>query len=71
MLKISKVKRNSLAKALGLEVGDELVAFNGTPCQDELDVAFYTETDGFMLTVKNHRTGEETQLQVEKEEGEE
>jgi putative radical SAM enzyme (TIGR03279 family) len=70
MLKIKKVKRNSLAKSLGLEVGDEIVAFNGEPCQDELDVAYYSATDGFLLTVKNHRTGEETQVQVEKEEGE-
>jgi len=71
MLKITKVKRNSLASELGLEVGDEIVAFDSYPCQDELDVAYYTETDGFLLTVKNHRTGEEEQVEVEKEEGEE
>ena len=28
MLKITKVKRNSIAKALGLEVGDEIIAFD-------------------------------------------
>ena len=70
MLKITKVQRNSLAKSLGLEVGDEILAFNGEPCQDELDVAYFTETSEFLLTVKNYRTGEETQIKVEKEEGE-
>lgn len=71
MLKITKVKRNSIAKELGLEVGDELVAFDGLPCEDELDYLYYTETDGFSLTVRDHRSGEETTVEVEKEEGEE
>ena len=71
MLKIAKVKRGSLAKSLGLEVGDELIAFDGLACEDELDYVYYTETERFTLTVRDHRTGEETTLAVEKEEGEE
>ena len=70
MLKITKVKRNSLASELGLEAGDEITAFDGLPCEDELDYLYYEETDGFLMTVKDHRTGEETEVQVEKEEGE-
>ena len=47
MLKITKVKRKSIAKELGLEVGDEIVAFDHHPCEDELDYLYYCETDGF------------------------
>lgn len=71
MLKITKVKRNSIAKEIGLEVGDEIVAFNGYPCVDELDYLYYCETDGFMMTVRDKRSGGETVVEVEKEEGEE
>lgn len=71
MLKITKVKRNSIAKDLGLEVGDEILAFDGIPCEDELDLLYFTETDGFSMTVKDHRLGQETTVEVEKEEGEE
>lgn len=70
MLKISKVKRNSIAKELGLEAGDQIIAFNGLPCEDELDYLYYIETDGFSMVVKDHRTGSETTVEVEKEEGE-
>lgn len=71
MLKITKVKRKSLAKALGLEVGDEILAFDNLPCEDELDLLYYTETDGFTMTVKDSRTGQTTDVEVEKDEGEE
>lgn len=71
MLKITKVKRNSIAKELGLEVGDEIVAFDGFACEDELDYLYYLETDGFTMTVKDHRAGEEVTVEIEKEEGEE
>ena len=70
MLKIAKVKRNSIAKDLGLEVGDEILSFDGLPCEDELDYLYYLETDGFSMAVKDHRTGTETTIEVEKEEGE-
>lgn len=71
MLKITKVKRNSIAKEIGLEVGDEIVAFNGYSCVDELDYLYYCETDGFTMTVRDKRSGEETTVEVEKDEGEE
>ena len=71
MLKITKVKRNSIAKELGLEVGDEILSFDGLPCEDELDLLYYTETDGFTLCVRDSRTGEIAEIEVEKEEGEE
>ena len=66
MLKITKVKRNSIAKELGLEVGDEIIAFDGLPCEDELDYLYYVETDGFTMTVKDHRALEEVTVEIEK-----
>ena len=70
MLKITKVKRNSIAKELGLEVGDEIVAFDGFACEDELDYLYYCETDGFTMTVRDKRGKGETTVEVEKDEGE-
>ena len=70
MLKITKVKRNSIAKSLGLEVGDEIVAFDGYACEDELDYLYYCETDGFSMTVRDKRGNGEMTVQVEKDEGE-
>ena len=70
MLKITKVKRNSIGKALGLEVGDEIIAFDGFACEDELDYLYYCETDGFTLTVRDKRGKNEITVKVEKEEGE-
>ena len=69
MLKIVKVQKNSVAKSLGLEVGDCIVAFDGHPCEDELDYLYYCELPRFTITVKDRRSGNETELLVEKEEG--
>ena len=70
MLKITKVKRNSIAKELGLEVGDEIIAFDGFACEDELDYLYYCETSGFTMTVRDKRGNGETVVTVEKDEGE-
>ena len=70
MLKITKVKRNSIGKELGLEVGDEIVAFDGYPCEDELDYLYYCETESFSLTVRDKRSGTEQTVEIEKDEGE-
>lgn len=70
MLKITKVKRNSVAKDLGLEVGDEIVAFDGYPCEDELDYLYYADKENFTITVRDGRTGEEVVAEVEKDEDE-
>ena len=70
MLKITKVKRNSIAKELGLEVGDEIIAFDGYPCEDELDYLYYVETESFTMTVRDKRGTGEAVVEIEKEEGE-
>ena len=71
MLKITKVKRNSIAKDLGLEVGDEIIAFDGFACEDELDFLYYAGKPSFTMTVRDSRGGEEVTLEVEKDEEEE
>ncbi len=71
MLKITKVKRNSIAKSLGLEVGDEIVAFDGYPCEDELDYLYYCDLPHFTMTVRDKKGRGEGAVTVEKEEGEE
>ena len=68
MLKITKVKKKSIAASLGLEAGDSITAFDGNPCVDELDYLYYVEKSSFMMTVKDFRTGEEKSLSVEKAE---
>lgn len=70
MLKITKVKRKSLAKDLGLEVGDEILAFDGFACEDELDYLYYADKERFTLTVRDGRSGVETAVEVDKEAGE-
>ena len=70
MLKITKVKRNSLAKELGLEKGDKIVSFDALPCEDELDIVYFTEQEKFSMVVQNKRTGEEHTVEVEKQAGE-
>ena len=67
MLKITKVKRGSVAQSLGLERGDEILAFDGLPCEDELDYLYYQESSTFTMRVRDSRSGEERELTVEKE----
>ncbi len=70
MLKITKVKRNSIAAALGLEKGDEILAFDGYPCEDELDYLYYCDCEKFTVTVRDKRGKGERVVEVEKDEGE-
>ncbi len=70
MLKITKVKRNSVAKRLGLEVGDEIIAFDGFACEDELDYLYYCDQSRFTMTVKDKKGKGEFTVAVDKEEGE-
>ncbi|MBO4939695.1 MAG: DUF512 domain-containing protein [Clostridia bacterium] len=70
MLKITKVHKNGIGRELGLEAGDTIVAFDGHPCEDELDYLYYCETDGFEMTVRDQRGQGEITVEIEKEEGE-
>ena len=70
MLKITKVQRDSLGKLLGLEVGDEIIAFDGFACEDELDYLYYCEASQFTMTVRDKRRNRDATITVRKEEGE-
>lgn len=70
MLKITKVKFNSVGAELGLERGDEIVAFDGHPCEDELDYLYYNAKEEFEMAVKDHKTGEVVTVEIEKDEDE-
>ena len=69
-MRIAKVARRSLARDLGFEKGDEVLAFDGYPCESELDYQYYAGKTNFTVTVKNIRTGETQDVAVEKEEDE-
>lgn len=70
MLKIAKVDKQGLGRALGLEKGDEILAFDGIPCVDELDYVYLLPATSFTMTVRD-KLGERTEtLRVDKEEDE-
>lgn len=71
MLKVTKVKKNSIAYELGIEAGDEILAFDTFACEDELDYLYYSSLSNFSMTVKDHRSGEKSEIRVEKDEDEE
>ncbi|MCH5159837.1 MAG: DUF512 domain-containing protein [Clostridiales bacterium] len=52
MLKISSVDKNSIAKRIGLKRDDEIVAFNGEPAKDMLDVAYFDSQSSFTVSVR-------------------
>lgn len=65
MLKICKLDKNSIAKKIGLKKDDIVVAFNGEPARDMLDVAYYDSQSDFSLTVD--RNSKQLTFDVSKE----
>ncbi len=59
---ISAVHPNSLAARLGLQPGDELLAINGRPVRDIIDVQFYGARE--RLTLHIRRGGQEQTLRA-------
>ncbi len=70
MLTVKKVGKKSIAADLGIEVGDSITAFDGYPCVDALDYACFVAAERCTIRVKDSRMGTETDVLVEKEEGE-
>ncbi len=70
MLKVTKVKRGSAAKNAGIEKGDLLLAFDGYPVEDELDVLYVDTLPRFNAIVRDKRSGVERTVEIEKEEDE-
>ncbi len=54
-----------------MEVGDSIVAFDGYPCEDELDYLYYCGLNSFTMTVRDRQGKGEITVEVEKEEDEE
>lgn len=54
MIKITSLEKNSIARHLGLKRDDVVVAFDGKPCLDMLDVAYYDSQAEFSVTVVRH-----------------
>ena len=52
MLKIRSLDKNSAAQRLGLKKDDVIVAFNGQPASDMLDVAYFDSQSDFSVTVE-------------------
>jgi len=64
-MKIIKIKENSLAKEIGLSVGDRLLKINGTPVIDHLDYEFRIADEN--LTLDFEINGRQNQFIVEKD----
>ncbi|MFQ3534883.1 MAG: DUF512 domain-containing protein [Aggregatilineales bacterium] len=61
---VKAVQPNSAAAALGVQPGDELLAVNGKPCQDVIDVQYYSAEEWLELRIR--RAGREMLLAGER-----
>ena len=69
MAKITAIDKGSIGEELGLEVGDELIGFNGEKIVDILDYVYYDSQEFFTLNLKA-KQGERVDIEIEKEENE-
>jgi putative radical SAM enzyme (TIGR03279 family) len=67
MIKVISVYPDTLASALGLEVGTELISVNGRKLEDFLDWEFLTADDEFLLHIRQPN-GEEIEFDIERPE---
>ncbi len=69
MAKITAIDKGSIGEELGLEVGDELIGFNGEKIVDILDYVYYDSQEFFTLNIKA-KQGEVVDIEIEKDESE-
>lgn len=69
MAKITAIDKGSIGEELGLEVGDELIGFNGEKIVDILDYVYYDSQEFFTLNIKA-KQGETVDIEIEKDESE-
>lgn len=69
MAKIIAVQKGGIGEEIGLEIGDELLGFNGEQIVDVLDYAFYDSQEEFTLNLRT-KQGEKVDMDIEKEEDE-
>ena len=69
MAKIIAVQKGGIGEELGMEIGDELLGFNGEQIVDVLDYAFYDSQEEFTLNLRTKQC-EKVDIDIEKEEDE-
>ncbi|HEV7857141.1 MAG TPA: DUF512 domain-containing protein [Pyrinomonadaceae bacterium] len=69
-VEITEVTPASLAAELELEAGDRIIKINGRPVRDYLDFRFQTGGETELVLEVRKRNGEEWELDIEREEGE-
>ena len=66
MAKITAIEDNSIGKEIGLEVGDELLGFDGYPIVDILDYLYYDDQEEFVMNIKS-KQGDIVDVEIEKD----
>jgi putative radical SAM enzyme (TIGR03279 family) len=69
-VEITEVAPASLASELELEAGDRIIKINGRPVRDYLDFRFQTGGETELVIEVRKRSGEEWELDIERDEGE-
>ena len=69
MVKVSRIDQNSIADALGIQAGTELLAVNGRPLADFLDWEFLTADEELAIEARQP-DGEEVVYELERLDGE-
>ena len=65
MAKIVEIDDNSILLELGVEVGDEILGFNGEPMEDILDYDYYDGQNEFTINMLS-KQGDKVDLEIEK-----
>lgn len=66
MAKVIAVDKGGIAQEMGVEVGDELLGFDGMPIVDILDYLYYDAQESFVMNMRAKQGGE-VDLEIEKE----
>ncbi|MEG1394574.1 MAG: DUF512 domain-containing protein [Clostridia bacterium] len=69
MAKVVAIEKNSVAEELGIEVGDELLGFDGQPIVDILDYLYYDGQENFVMNMRA-KQGDIVDMDIEKYENE-
>ncbi len=65
MAKIVEIDPNSILLELGVEIGDEILGFNGEPIEDILDYDYYDGQNEFVINMRS-KQGDKVDLEIEK-----
>ena len=63
---ITAIDDKSIGKEIGLEVGDQLLGFDGYPLVDILDYLYYDDQEEFVMNIKS-KQGEIVDVEIEKD----